>query len=104
MYKTLVAVMKDVVEDLEGSFAPHSLAEKWQTQLETKLHEYVSDPEPIQQVQHSVPQVRGPPPPPIIGAPPPPPPPPMVPIPPKPKLLRFPGAEGLKKKHFNGYR
>jgi len=37
------------------------------------------------------------------GAGPPPPPPPPAPAPPRPKLFRYPSAEGLKKSHFNGY-
>ena len=42
MYKTLVTVMNEVVEDVENNYQPHSLAFKWQNQLSEKLQEYLS--------------------------------------------------------------
>jgi len=103
MYKTLVTVMNEVVEDVENNYQPHSLAFKWQNQLSEKLQEYLSvdsdiPPPPAPENTVTNPPIQ------VSGAPPPPPPPPMAPTPPKPKLLRFPGAEGMKKKHFSGYR
>eukprot|EP00088_Acartia_fossae_P035490 TRINITY_DN36579_c0_g1_i4.p2 TRINITY_DN36579_c0_g1~~TRINITY_DN36579_c0_g1_i4.p2 ORF type:complete len:121 (+),score=30.41 TRINITY_DN36579_c0_g1_i4:1240-1602(+) len=38
-----------------------------------------------------------------LGAGPPPPPPPPAPAPPRPKLFRYPGAEGIRRQHFSGY-
>ena len=41
MYKTLVTVMNEVVEDMENNYQPHSLAFKWQNHLSEKLQEYL---------------------------------------------------------------
>lgn len=105
IYQNLTAVFNEVVEDMTTNYQEHPLAMMWQGLLKEKIRKYLTGgyhchldiPEKKidrnQDTRHPE-QVAGPPPPP----------PPMAPTPPKPKILRFPGAEGLKKKHFSGYK
>ena len=98
--------MREVVEDMEDNFMLHSMASKWQGQLMERLSEYSNNNNVISQEDLMIAPVHVPPPasPAQVRGPPPPPPPPAAPAPPRPKLLRFPGAEGLKRQHFSGYK
>jgi len=101
IYRTLTAVLNEVVDDMQTNYHPHPLAGMWQEFLSQRVMEFLEDGDDLekldtkQEARHPE-QVAGPPPPP----------PPMAPVPPKPKLLRFAGAEGresyldnLKKKY-----
>jgi len=103
IYRTLTSVLNEVVEDMKFNFEQQPLAMVWQGLLQEKIKNYLTRCDNFQEqelgkskaieTRHPQ-QVAGPPPPP----------PPRQPTPPRPKLLRFPGAEGLKKKHFSGYK
>jgi len=103
MYRTLTTVLNEVVQDMKFNFEQQPLAMEWQGVLQKKISNYLARCNDFQEqdlpkskameTRHPQ-QVAGPPPPP----------PPRQPTPPRPKLLRFPGAEGLKKKHFSGYK
>jgi len=103
IYRNLTAVFKDVVDDMLTNYQQHPLAKVWQGVLQEKIRKYLTGADNLdrsEQKTHMRQETRHP----DQVAGPPPPPPPMAPTPPKPKMLRFPGAEGLKKKHFSGYK
>ena len=121
IYRALAAVFKQVVDDIETDFKPHHKAQTWQENLQHRIYDFLNSDDvrkPEAETERAsqrengwtdyqfkfslkihISSVAG-----GAPAPPPPPPPPVAPQPPKPKLLRFPGAEGLKKTHFSGYR
>ena len=116
MYKSLVSVMREVVEDLETNYQLHPRAREWRARLMERLLEYGDREDSNNNDQSEVNNNNNIPQHPqqgtsktrvkllshnlslfpfySVAGPPPPPPPPVAPAPPKPKLLRFPGAEG----------
>jgi len=94
LYKSLVSVLSEVGRDLQ-QFSPHPLAARWQRGLADQLAAWAEREDEVFGPPCPVTPVPAPHPDQVAG--PPPPPPPAAPTPPKPRILRFPGAEGRRR-------
>ena len=59
IYRTLVAVFRKVVDDIETNFRPHSKAQYWQQNLEERILEFLDTDQQREEARGPAPDTEG---------------------------------------------